>query len=994
MDVNQDYLSALPVDTPALASSSGGGQARSAPVGTSEFHMVHSDIESDVVVVGATWDVNSPEPEAVYLRYLEDGEWSQWRSLEIDPPMGPDAPPNQTRSGTDPFMLSNVSAVEVIAQTSGGEPVPSLELAVIDARGLDPVVNSAEEYLEDEEEPEEENPVEEEPAVGEVREAEPQDEVAVEVPSDEALPEADEDGQEDEVSGQEVTTFEEDEAFEADAASMPGLSPSALNSAGTVFDTGVLGLKINTRAAWGAPATSSWRPEPIKIKGAVVHHTEGNGTYTQAQVTQQIRNVHHFQAVTRGWGDIGYNLVVDRFGGVWEGRFGGLTNQTKGAQAYGANSETFGITIMGTYMTSPPPAAARQAMGKAIAWKLNLHGINSATDKITLPGEANLRNGSGKLISVPTVSAHRDVGWTDCPGDAFYKQMNTVRSEVTTYLNQASLSSGTTAPTDKFDAGNVITDAQFYNPNAMTEAQIKTFIETQGKNCKAGSGTTCLKDTKFPTQNLKTLRGGCAPLNMSGTQAPWTIIHKTAQACGLNPQVILATLQKEQSGISQPKSAAVWAKAMGSGCPDGSGCDPAQGGFMKQVYYGADKLVSYRLQSQAGHVNAFNAGKAMTIKHNADAKCGSQSVKFANVATASLYEYTPYIGNSTVAGCSATGQKNFWSLMKQYFGGGTPTGSISPPLVMAKVQPTSLGGSNRYETNYLLNKQQMKTGKPVFVVTGSNYPDALSIGPVAGMLQGSVVLTRTSSVSQNMLSLLKERKPSAVYIIGGEGVVSENVVAQLKAATGKTPKRVGGADRYETSALVLKEFFSPRSFASAFVASGEDYPDALAAAAAGGALGRPVLLVKGTSSSGKISSEAVKVLNSKGAKSVVLVGGTGVIDATVENNIKGQGFSVDRKSGANRYRTSLAVNEYVDSQSSAAVTGLWLASGKTFPDALSAAASAGTTSQRLVLTSGNCVLKPVVSDWVNASGSKITKITTVGGSGVMPGFASQVGECR
>lgn len=119
------------------------------------------------------------------------------------------------------------------------------------------------------------------------------------------------------------------------------------------------------------------------------------------------------------------------------------------------------------------------------------------------------------------------------------------------------------------------------------------------------------------------------------------------------------TLQKEQSGLTQSKSDATWAKAMGSGCPDGSGCDPAQGGFMKQVYYGADKLVSYQLKSQAGHVDAFKAGKAVTIQHNSDTSCGSESVKFSNVATASLYEYTPYIGNSSKAGCGATGQKKF-----------------------------------------------------------------------------------------------------------------------------------------------------------------------------------------------------------------------------------------------------------------------------------------------------------------------------------------------
>lgn len=127
----------------------------------------------------------------------------------------------------------------------------------------------------------------------------------------------------------------------------------------------------------------------------------------------------------------------------------------------------------------------------------------------------------------------------------------------------------------------------------MSEAQIKTFIQTTGKDCKPGSGTTCLKDSKFSTQNLKSLRGGCKPLSMSGNQTPWAIIDKTAKACGLSPEVILVTLPEGTVWTNQAKSAATWAKAMGSGCPDGSGCDAAQE-VPKQIYYGADKLVSYK----------------------------------------------------------------------------------------------------------------------------------------------------------------------------------------------------------------------------------------------------------------------------------------------------------------------------------------------------------------------------------------------------------------
>ena len=89
--------------------------------------------------------------------------------------------------------------------------------------------------------------------------------------------------------------------------------------------------------------------------------------------------------------------------------------------------------------------------------------------------------------------------------------------------------------------------------------------------------------------------------------------------------------------------------------------------------------------------------------------------------------------------------------------------------------------------------------------------------------------------------------PSRAHIVGGTGAVSPKVEQQLRSALkGTQIKRVSGSDRYGTSTAVLKEFFSGQKIRRAFVATGIDYPDALSAAAAGGALGAPVLLVNGS----------------------------------------------------------------------------------------------------------------------------------------------------
>lgn len=1040
-------------------------QARRALEGEIDVNIVRTDLETDNALVGVTWDPQATDPESISLRYLLDGTWSQWTSLEIAEEQGGDlegSDPVSTVAGTEPFSLFYANAVEVVAQGADGSSIPGLTLVVVDAETSAPLENVLTEL------------------------AEATSDEAPEV-SQEELP--DDAAQSDTSTGDEMLGLEG--AVEGDGVSFRSAStsvlssgigtviPAALNSTGTVFDTGYSGLKINTRKAWGADESKmTWTPKANKIQGAVIHHTESSNNYTQDQVAQQIRNIYGYHAVTLGWGDIGYNVIVDKFGGVWEGRAGGLTNQIHAAHAGSANSATFGITVMGSFMDAAPIAAAQDSVAKTIAWKLQLHGINS------VDGNISVLHQSGKYVSVPVVSAHRDVGWTDCPGDAFYTRIPSIRSSVAAYMKANSgpgsvVTPGTpgfatTGLPEAFDAANIISDALFYNAGTMTEAQIKAAIEKQGSSCKPGSGTTCLKDTKFPTVNLTTLRGGCQPLNMSGSQAPWTIISKTAQACGLNPQVILTTLQKEQSGLTQPKSTATWAKAMGSGCPDGSGCDPAQGGFQKQVYYGADKLVSYKIKSMAGHVQAFKDGRAMTVAHNSSPSCGSQSLLFKNVATASLYEYTPYIGNSSVSGCGPTGQKNFYDIFKRYFpetvvsvpklvaptpttqsvtmvgatlsasgaaaanfkpaatsvtyqwlrGGasipgaagssytvtaadsgkalsvrvtGTKSGYASAARTSKTVTPkgtvSRLAGSERIATNVAVNTQTMKAGAPLFIATANDFADALSVGPAASISGGSLMLTKPGAMSSESLNLVKAKKPSQIYVIGGTGAVSEAVVAQLKtAAPGVTITRVSGADRYATSTAILDRFFTSRSVSTVLIATGRDYPDALTAAGAGGALKAPVLLVDGQKDQ-SVAGAAATFLSSKNPGKVVLVGGSGVISSTLESSLRKSYSGTVRVSGADRYKTNIAVNDYISKNGGAAPTGLWVATGRDFPDALSAAVPAGVSNQRLVLSNGSCLPKPVVSQWIGATTSQVSTMRLVGGESVVKASVQSLTEC-
>lgn len=304
-------------------------------------------------------------------------------------------------------------------------------------------------------------------------------------------------------------------------------------------------------------------------------------------------------------------------------------------------------------------------------------------------------------------------------------------------------------------------------------------------------------------------------------------------------------------------------------------------------------------------------------------------------------------------------------------------------------------GSDRYATNLHVNQKVGVKSGPVFIATGSNFADALSIGPVVSIEGGSLFLVPRGSVNQATLNRIKALSPSGVYIVGGTGAVSEATARQVGAAVGRTPVRVSGADRYATSEAIYKRFFvNPgRAVDRAFVATGTNYPDALSAAAAGGALKAPVILVNGVSGR-NVSPYIQESLRTKKVSEVLIAGGKGAVNATIEKNLSAK-FSVRRLSGANRYDTNAAVNAYLTSKSpSVDLAQVWLATGNGFPDALSAAVPAGNPARRLVLSNGKCIPKPVVTDWITKPGSTVTDVVLVGGTGVLGQSVMALTQCK
>lgn len=224
--------------------------------------------------------------------------------------------------------------------------------------------------------------------------------------------------------------------------------------------------------------------------------------------------------------------------------------------------------------------------------------------------------------------------------------------------------------------------------------------------------------------------------------------------------------------------------------------------------------------------------------------------------------------------------------------GGTGVVSINVENTLKTMGITvqRIAGSDRYNTSLevakLLVDDYTIPDKDIYVVSGKDFPDALSIAPVAAAKQRPILLVSNKSISPNIESFIRNKcvKPN-IYVIGGTGVISENIVSILKATNYNTISRISGINRYETNSEVLKNFFSTLKFENLDMASGENFPDALAGVAYGARNTSPLLLV-----SNKISDATYYFLNKYRSdlktKKVYVFGGKGVVNDSVLENLQ------------------------------------------------------------------------------------------------------------
>ena len=286
--------------------------------------------------------------------------------------------------------------------------------------------------------------------------------------------------------------------------------------------------------------------------------------------------------------------------------------------------------------------------------------------------------------------------------------------------------------------------------------------------------------------------------------------------------------------------------------------------------------------------------------------------------------------------------------------------------VKIDVDVDRIAGADRYEAAVNISQGAFPEGAPVvFIATGLTYPDALSAGPAATQEGGPILLVPGSTIPATVSAEIARLEPARVVVVGGPASVTPAVFDQLGATSPsiEAVERVSGANRYEVSRNIAETFFE--SAERAYLATGANFPDALAAGTVGGAIGAPVLLINGGASS--LDGMTTALLEDLGVTSLRIAGGPASVTPGIQASAELIAPTV-RLDGANRYAAARAIIADVYTEADR----VFLATGLNFPDALAGSVLAATNDSPLFVVKTDCVDQETLDAISDLDASQVT----------------------
>lgn len=267
------------------------------------------------------------------------------------------------------------------------------------------------------------------------------------------------------------------------------------------------------------------------------------------------------------------------------------------------------------------------------------------------------------------------------------------------------------------------------------------------------------------------------------------------------------------------------------------------------------------------------------------------------------------------------------------------------------------------------------------VASGRNFPDALGGSALAGALFGPVLLVEPTALPSIVADEIQRLGVANVIVVGGTSAVSAPVKTAIDALPGVSTERIAGANRYETAALVAERTVTeleagPGFSGQVMVATGQNFPDALAGAPLAASSGTPILLVQRD----VVPQDTIDALNQIGADGAIVLGGTSAVSAAVASDIAGRvgPSGIVRLDGADRYVTASKIAQYGVDNFGLSWDGVAFATGLNFPDALAGGAAQGLTGSVVLLTKST-TLEAAPKTKLEANAGQILQVRFFGG---------------
>lgn len=498
---------------------------------------------------------------------------------------------------------------------------------------------------------------------------------------------------------------------------------------------------IKTRAQWdNKDYPYNWEPKYVKFEGVIIHHTAGSNSYTQAQVPSILQGIYRYHAVTLAWGDIGYNVLIDKYGGRWEGRGGTLTSPKNqmvvGGHARPRNTNTMGISVMGDYTQTQPTSTVLTALSEVSAWKFIEAGIDPAsTSPLTIPAETStMKNQVGKPLN--RIVGHKDVGATACPG-SIYDYLGQIRQTTRQlYINAQSYIR--LWGNNTFDTMGAIVSRGF----SATGGTVVISTATNFRDALASNGIAGLYNAPI--------------LFTNSTSLP---TQTKAQLTRLKPSRIIIT-----------GGSAVVSNNVSNEIKKITGVTP-------QRYWGQTAVDTANAIAKAGKGKWANK-TAIVITE----KAYQDGMSIGPYAYAKHFPIFYAKDGKTLTTSTLATMKDL-GISKVYIigGSGAVSNNVESQIRASGMSIERIWGQSAINTSQAVAQFSIKQGMKannMGIATTNSYHDGLAAGPLLGKNNSVLVLTNSKDMSA-IKAIYNRKTVSSLYIFGGKYAVGENVPSYL-----------------------------------------------------------------------------------------------------------------------------------------------------------------------------------------------------------------------